>query len=262
MVTTPQWLRAQCQVLFGPAAAALRQGRYGRLWLGPVAALLVAGAAVAARTGSGHAVITRYAITHPDDPLPATLLRLPLSVVAPAALLPYWFAVGQVLIVCSLAQSLLGTLRTVAVAAAGHGLATLSAPLWIAAGPPVGLAADDARLADAGPSAAVVALLAYAAVRHRIGWLAAALVTYHSVEVVTVGGLAPREHLVATLTGVAAAALAVRPAGSGAVSRRVMGAGAVPAAAPASAGAPVHPARAAGRTIGGSTSWRSLRRRE
>ncbi|MET7418962.1 hypothetical protein [Dactylosporangium sp. NPDC005555] len=192
---------AQGQALFGPVCEAVRLRRYGRLWLGPAAAVLVTVLAVAARTEPGHPVIRRYAITHPDDPLLAVLPRLPLSLFAPAALLPFWFAVFQVLLVFSLTQAVLGTARTVAVAVAGHSAATLSAALWVAAGPPVGLGSQDAHLADAGPSAAVVALLAYTAVRLRIGWLAAALVAYHGAEVVAVGGLSSREHLVATLTG-------------------------------------------------------------
>ncbi|WP_432969264.1 hypothetical protein [Dactylosporangium sp. CA-233914] len=205
-------LGEQCRALLGPAAEAIRRRRYERLWSGPAAALSVAGLAVAARTGPGHTFIAGYAITHPGDPLPATLARLPLSLFAPAALLPYWFAMLQVLVVFSAAQALLGLRRTIAVAVLGHGLATLSAPLWVAAGPPLGLDHRYAGLADAGPSAAVVALLAYAAVSRRAVWLAAALVAYHGTEVVIVGGLAPREHLVGTLTGAAAALLA--PAGT------------------------------------------------
>nr|BFE57479.1 hypothetical protein GCM10020063_020050 [Dactylosporangium thailandense] len=204
-------LAAQCRALFGPAIEAVQGRRYGRLWLGPAAALMVAVLGFAARTETGHALITRYAVTHPDEPVPGVVVRLPLSMFAPAALLPFWFAVLQVLIVFSLAQAVLGTWRTVAVAIAGHSLATLSAPLWLAAGPPVGLGFQDAWLADAGPSAGVVALLAYAAVRCRVGWLAAALVTYHGTEVVTVGGLPSREHLVGTLTGVTLALVAAAP---------------------------------------------------
>ncbi|MFF5228344.1 hypothetical protein [Dactylosporangium sp. NPDC000521] len=193
---------AQGHALFGPVYEAVRRRRYGRLWLGPAVAVLVTVLAIATRTRLGHPVISRYAITHPGDPLPAVLLRLPLSLFAPAALLPFWFAVMQVLLVFTLTQAVLGTVRAVAVAMVGHSVATLSAPLWVAAGPPVGLGSQVAHLADAGPSAAVVAVLAYAAVRLRIGWLAAALLAYHGTEVVTVGGLASREHLVATITGV------------------------------------------------------------
>ncbi|GAA1551835.1 hypothetical protein GCM10009827_085580 [Dactylosporangium maewongense] len=195
-------LTAQGQALFEPVYDAVRLRRYDRLWLGPAVAVLVTTLAIAARTRPGHPVISRYAVTHPGDPLPAVLLRLPLSLFAPAALLPFWFAVMQVLLVFSLTQAVLGTVRAVLVAVAGHSAATLSAALWIAARPPVGLGMQDAHLADAGPSAAVVAVLAYAAVRLRIGWLAAVLPAYHATEVVVVGGLPSREHLVATLTGV------------------------------------------------------------
>lgn len=195
----------QCDALFGPAVTAVLQRRFDRLWTGPAAALLVVALAVAARTGPGHAFVMQHAVTHPGDPLPVTLVRLPLSMFAPAALLPFWFAVLQVLVVFSLSQAVLGACRTLTVAMLGHTLATLSAPMWLLAGPPLGLAHSFTHLRDAGPSAAVVTLLAFTAVTCRVDWLVVALVAYHLVELGLVVSLASREHLIGTVTGVVAA---------------------------------------------------------
>ncbi|MFG2041802.1 hypothetical protein [Dactylosporangium sp. NPDC048998] len=208
----------QCAALVGPAVAAVRHRRYDRLWLGPAAALFVAGLAVAVRTGPGSAFVARWGVTHPGDPLLATVWRLPLSMFAPAALLPFWFAVLQVLIVYSVTQAAVGAWRTIGVAFAGHALATLSARAWMLAGPPVGVGHALAHYADAGPSASVVALLAYLAVTRRIAWAVAALIAYHATEVALISGLPPREHLVGTLVGACAAVAAV-PATAGAAAR-------------------------------------------
>lgn len=222
----PPWLRrhlrslaGQCAALLGPAAEAVRRRRIDRLWTGPAAAVLVIALALATRTAPGHVFVARYAITHPGDPLPATLLRMPLSMFAPAALLPFWFAVLQVTVVYSLAQALIGARRTLVVAVLGHGLATVSAGAWILLEPPLGVGRGLAHFADAGPSVAVVALLAYVALARRVVWMAAALIVYHATEVAIINGLTQREHLIGTLTG-AGAALA---AGAAAALRRDRG---------------------------------------
>ncbi|GAA0735569.1 hypothetical protein GCM10010199_56040 [Dactylosporangium roseum] len=201
----PTWLGEQGETLAGPVVDAVRRRRLGRLWTGPAAALLVAGLALAARTGPGHAFVTDFAITHPGDPLLDTLVKLPLSMFAPAALLPFWFAVLQVGVVFSLVQAAAGARWTLLVAALGHTVATLSARLWVIAGPPVGVAHGLGHFGDAGPSAAVVSLLAYVAVRRRAGWLALGLIAYHTIEVAVLNGLTQREHLVGTVTGAAVA---------------------------------------------------------
>jgi hypothetical protein len=203
------WFGGGVASLFGPVLDAVRHHRGRQLWLGPVAAMLVAGLALAFRTRSGHAFVVAYAITRPGEALPTALLKLPLSMFAPAALLPFWFALLQVGVVYSLAQTLVGTRQTIIVAAAGHTVATLSAHLWIFIGPPIGVGRGFAHFGDAGPSVAVIALVAYLAVVGRVGWLAIGLIAYHAVEVGVFNGLSQREHLVGTLTGVVAGTITV-----------------------------------------------------
>ena len=205
-------LGGQCLAVFGPAVEAIRLRSLRSLFLGPLAALIVAGLAMAFRTRWGHTFVVSYATTRPGDPWHLVLLKLPLSMFAPAAMLPFWFAVVQVAVVYSLSQALVGTGRTVLVAVSGHAAATLSAHLWIVLGRPLGVAHRFDHYADAGPSAAVVALLAYLAVVRGAGWLAAGLVAYHAIEIGTFNGLSQREHLVGSLTGVCLALAGRAPA--------------------------------------------------
>src|SRR5262249_49412649 len=135
------------------------------------------------------------------------LLKLPLSMFAPAALLPFWFALLQVGVVYVLAQSLLGTRRTVLVAVAGHVLATVSAHVWVAMGPPIGGAHRYAHVGGAGPSAAGGARLAAGGGASRRGWRAAGMIVSPPMGTGVFAGLARRDPLVGPLTGVALAAL-------------------------------------------------------
>ncbi|MEN3304438.1 MAG: hypothetical protein V7603_640 [Micromonosporaceae bacterium] len=200
-----RWVGSQVSVLFAPAARALRARRWRDLWLGPAAALLVAVLALAFRTRPGHAFLAAYAITRPGDGLAATLLKLPLSMFAPAALLPFWFALIQVSLVYSLAQTLVGARRTIVVAVCGHTAATLCDHLWIMLGRPLGVNHSYDTFGDAGPSVAVVTLLVYIAVVHRIVALAIAILGYDAIELAVFNGLSQRDHLVGVLTGVTAA---------------------------------------------------------
>jgi hypothetical protein len=193
------------RALIGPAVEAVRGRRWGRLWLGPALAVVVAVLALAFRTRTGHAFLMAYAITRPGDPLGTVLLKLPLSMFAPAALLPFWFAVFQVGIVYSVAQALVGATRTVLVAVAGHLVATLFDGVWLWLGSPVGVPPGYRSFGDAGPSVAVVALLAYLAVVRRVGWLALAVGTYDLVELAVFNGLSQRDHLLGAATGALAA---------------------------------------------------------
>ena len=201
------WLGDQAATLFGPALDAVRRRRWQQLWLGPAAAVLVTVLALAFRTRSGHAFVVDYANTRPRDVFAWAVPRVPLSMFAPAALLPYWFAVGQVLVVFSLAQTLVGTRRTILVALVGHTAATLSAYLWIFVARPVGVGHGYDHYADAGPSAAVIALLAYLAVVLRMLWLAVEILAYDAIEVSVLDSLSDHEHLVGVLTGMALGAL-------------------------------------------------------
>jgi len=185
--------------------------RHWRLWwLGPAGGLLVAVLALAFRTREGRRVVAALAVTHARDPLPVLVVRLPLSVFAPAELLPFAFAVVQVTLVFAAAQVLLGWRRTLAVALAGHALATLSARAWVWLGEPLGVAHRHLDSPDAGPSVAVLALAGYVMVATRAGWLAALLSAYHLGETLLLHGLAQREHLVGVLVGILLGVLLVR----------------------------------------------------
>jgi hypothetical protein len=177
--------------------------------------------ALAFRTDAGHAFINAYAVTRPADDWLTSVVKMPLSMFAPAALLPFWFAMVQVGVVYGLAQALLGWRRTIAVAVAGHTAATFSAHLWILIGRPFGVGHRFDHFGDAGPSVAVVALIAYIAVVRGAGWLALTLVTYHAVEIAVFNGLSQREHLLGAMVGAGCGAAAVAVATRGRAPRRV-----------------------------------------
>jgi hypothetical protein len=194
--------------VFEPAVDAVRRRQWHRFALGPAATLAVIALSLAFRTKAGHAFINAYAVTRPADDLMTSAIKLPLSMFAPAALLPFWFAMLQVGVVYALAQALLGWRTTLIVAVAGHTLATLSSSMWIAIGLPFGVAERFWHFGDAGPSVAVVALVAYIAVARRVSWLAVTLIAYHLVEMATFNGLSQREHMVGAVVGATGAAAA------------------------------------------------------
>src|SRR5262245_52680988 len=82
--------------VFEPAVDAVRRRQWYRFALGPAATLTVTVLALAFRTKAGHAFINAYAVTRPADDLLTSAIKLPLSMFAPAALLPFWFAMLQV----------------------------------------------------------------------------------------------------------------------------------------------------------------------
>ena len=194
---------------------AVRAGQLNRFWLGPVAAAAVLVLSELARTGPGHALLQRWAVMRGDEPWWLTLEKLPLSLFAPAYLLPCGFAMLQVFVVFGGAQVLLGVRRTLGVAVAGHLLGSLSPRLWVWLAPPMGLPTRYLHLPDAGPSVAALAIAVFLVVRLRILWLAAMLATYHLTEWFAITGLAQREHLVGAATGAVLATgslLVARPA--------------------------------------------------
>jgi hypothetical protein len=191
--------------LVGEPLRAVRAGEWRRYWFGIASPVLVLALWLAFRTPEGHAFVRYWGIMRADDPWPDTLRRLPLSLFAPAHLLPAWTAMLQVAVVFGGAQVLLGARRAFAVGLGGHILGTLSARLWVWVGPPLGLAPHWLHFADAGPSVAAVSLGAYLMVRYRLVWLAAALLAFHVGEWVTVDGLSQREHVVGLLIGATAA---------------------------------------------------------
>ncbi|WP_238009368.1 hypothetical protein KZZ52_27625 [Dactylosporangium sp. AC04546] len=206
------WLGNQFAVLVRPALDAARRRRLSSLWMGPAAAVVVASLALAFRTQPGHAFLVANAITRASDPPYVLLLKLPLSMFAPAALLPFWFALLQVLVVYSMAQALIGVRRTIIVAVTGHTLATVSTRVWILLGPPIGIGHMFYHFGDAGPSVAVISLLAYIVVACRVSWLAIGMIAYHAIEIGIFNGLSQREHLIGTVTGATIAAAVAVPA--------------------------------------------------
>lgn len=180
-------------------------GQLERFWLGPAAAAAVLVLSELARTASGQVFLRRWAIMHGDEPWWLTLRKVPLSLFAPAYLLPCGFAMLQVFVVFGGAQVLIGVRRTLGVAVAGHLLGSLSPRLWVWLAPPMGLPARYLHLPDAGPSVAALAIVVFLVVRLRILWLAALLATFHLTEWFAITGLAQREHLVGVATGAAIA---------------------------------------------------------
>jgi hypothetical protein len=142
------------------------------------------------------------------------LLRTPLSLFVPDPSLPVWGLVLQVVVVFGIAEATLGAPRTLTVAllatVAGTCLARWS--LWAGPGPYLGLAAQAVRVRDTGPSAAVVALGVYTAVRYRAWYTATAILLAMVLEVIWVTNLAGYEHLagVAAVLALTAAEPVVR----------------------------------------------------
>lgn len=127
------------------------------------------------------------------------LLRTPVSVFLPDPSLPVWGLLLQVVVVFGIAETTVGPRRTLGVALlatlAGTGFARYS--LWAGSAPhwPLGLPAHDLLVRDTGPSAAVVALGVYVALRYRAWWTVGAIVLAMVVEVVSLPNLAGYEHL-------------------------------------------------------------------
>nr|WSX74124.1 hypothetical protein OH826_09740 [Streptomyces sp. NBC_00899]WSX79812.1 hypothetical protein OH826_41770 [Streptomyces sp. NBC_00899] len=127
------------------------------------------------------------------------LLRTPVSVFLPDPSLPVWGLLLQVVVVFGIAETTVGPRRTLSVALlatlAGTGFARYS--LWAGKAPhwPLGLPAHDLLVRDTGPSAAVVALGVYVALRFRAWWTVGTIVLAMVVEVVSLPNLAGYEHL-------------------------------------------------------------------
>jgi hypothetical protein len=193
--------------LFGEPWRAVRAGEWRRFWFGIVSPVLVFVLWAMGFSPAGRAVVHYWGVMSAADPWFDTLRRIPLSLFSPAHMLPCWTAMIQVALAFGCSQVLLGKARTITIGLAGHMLGTLSGRLWVWIGPPIGLARHWATFADAGPSVAVVALIAYLAITRRILWLVAALLAYEVSELLAVNGLSQREHVVGVLVGITAAAL-------------------------------------------------------
>lgn len=156
---------------------------------------------------AGRSVVAVCCGERVDAPLGISLLRLPGSMVAPAALLPVWGSVAQVLVAFGIAEAAVGARRTLTVAALAHGIGTLAGRyfVWYAPAFLGGLPTSWRYALDTGPSAATCGLAVYVAIVvgcPRLGGLTVIAVvaafTLHP-------DLAGREHLVALAVGAPAA---------------------------------------------------------
>ena len=138
-----------------------------------------------------------------DQPLLASLLRVPLSILVPAPDLPVWGAVGQVAIIGALGELLLGRRRLLGLALGVQFMATMAGRIagWLGPRHPYGLRPAAAFVRDTGPSAVVIAVgIALAVMLGTWRLLAIALVAL-AIEIVGLHTLAGREHLVAIAIG-------------------------------------------------------------
>lgn len=199
-------LAGEADRVFRPVLAELRSRGPRAVPLALGCAALVAAFALLQHTDPGWWLVEHVAAVYQALPVWLIVLRLPLSMFAPAPDLPAWGAVAQVLVVFAVAEIQLGRWRTLLVAVCTNALTTLSARLmWIAgAALGVGTPQIDAYELDTGPSTVVVALSVYVLLRCRAYTLLAATVLAMALETVLLPNLAGREHLVAVVLGGAA----------------------------------------------------------
>lgn len=199
-------LAGECDRIFHPVFAALRERGWRAVPFALCSGALITAFALLQHTDPGWWLVEHVAAVYQALPVWLILLRLPLSMFAPAPDLPAWGAVVQVLVVFGVAEIHLGRWRTLLVAVCTNALTTLSARLmwWAGAALGVGTPQIDAYELDTGPSTVVVALAVYVLLRCRAYTLLAATVLAMVLETVLLPNLAGREHLVAVGLGVAA----------------------------------------------------------
>jgi len=211
-------LRVEAAAVFGPPWLALRARGPAAFPLALGCAGLVALFGVIQHTGPGWWFVEHTADVFQALPLGVILLRLPLSMFAPAPDLPAWGAALQVLVVFGVCEIRLGRARTLITALCVNSLTTLAAWIMIVVGLHLGLGTPqiDAYELDTGPSTVVVALSVYAALLCRAYLLLGATVASMATEAVVLPNLAGREHLVAIGLGALAFAVGerIRPAGA------------------------------------------------
>jgi len=158
---------------------------------------------------AGRSVVAMCCGERVNAPIGASLLRLPGSLLAPAALLPVWGSVVQVLLAFGIAEAAVGARRTLTVAALAHAIGTLAGRYFVWYAPAVlgGLPASWRYALDTGPSAATCGLAVYVAAVVGCPRLGGLLVVAVSVAFALHPDLAGREHIVALVVGVAAAAV-------------------------------------------------------
>lgn len=199
-------LTGEADRIFRPVLAALRVRGPRAAAFSLCSGALITAFALLQHTGPGWWFVEHVAAVYQALPLWLIVLRLPLSMLAPAPDLPAWGAVVQVLVVFGVAEVRLGRWRTLTVAVCTNALTTLSARLmwWAGAALGVGTPQIDAYELDTGPSTVVVALAVYVLLRCRAYTLLGATVLAMVLETVLLPNLAGREHLVAVGLGAAA----------------------------------------------------------
>ncbi|MEU2597244.1 hypothetical protein [Streptomyces hirsutus] len=215
---------------WGRVWAAVRAGLAGRGWraipLTLTALCLIVLFQVAQQQRNrywGHGLVQDIGFVRAVDPWWLALARTPLSLFVPAADLPVWGALAQVLLVFGIAEITLGRRQTLLIAYVCTLAGVLYARIGVAIGPDgvLGLPAADAQAVDTGPSGAVVGLAICLCLRFRAWFTGTLVIVAMVVEAVVKPDLAGKEHLVAI-----AAALAVSAfSGFSALRRRRLSAG-------------------------------------
>lgn len=174
--------------------------------VGCVTSAAIGAAAMAQHVPRFRPALDRFGAESAGLPALAALLRMPGSLLLPTPSLPVWGALLQVMVVVGLAEMLVGKWRTILVGLGTHAVATASARVMIAVGVgPFALPDRYLRVRDTGPSAAVVGLGVYLALRFQAWWSFAVGAVSLLVELVVQPNLAGREHIVAILAGAVAA---------------------------------------------------------
>ncbi len=166
-----------------------------------------------ALTDAGERLVWAVGGVRADVPVWLVLLRLPLSLFAPAPGLPWWGALLQVAVIFGMAECVLGTVRTLTVSLVVTAAATFFARFLLTLGPGHVLAVPpaEAMLADTGPSAAVLGLLICTGWACRAPVLSMGTVVTFSLECVLTTTLSSRAHLGGIAAALLCAAVACRP---------------------------------------------------
>ncbi len=158
---------------------------------------------------TGRSIVAMCCGERVDQSLGISVLRLPGSMFAPAALLPVWGSVLQVLLAFGIGEAVVGARRTLTVAAFAHSLGTLAGRyfVWYAPAALGGLPTSWRYALDTGPSAATCGLAVYLALVLGSPRLGSIIFLAVVVALALHPDLAGREHLVALAVGAAAAGI-------------------------------------------------------
>jgi hypothetical protein len=153
---------------------------------------------------TGLDFVQAVAGVHQGEHLWEVLLQLPLSMFAPAPMLPAWGAMLQVFVAFGISECWLGWRKMLAIAVLTSAVTSMAARLMVAISMSwyIGTPEIDNWQLDTGPSVGVVSLLIYLALRLRTYWIVALTAVSMGGEAALLPNLAGREHLVAISLGV------------------------------------------------------------